>query len=135
MGGASAPQHAGGGLRRHRRPLLDVTLIHDSDRIETIRTTDDHPFYVVTPGSPPTWTDARLLRGTDLLATMSGPATVESVRFSSDRATVYNLSVAGTSNYYIGHDGVLVHNRDFEFHHFFPKQHWSKFYALGFTAK
>jgi hypothetical protein len=52
VGGGGAPQHAGGGLRRHRRPLLDVTLIHESGRIETIRTTDDHPFYVVTPGTP-----------------------------------------------------------------------------------
>ncbi len=97
-------------MRRHRRPLLDVTLIQESGRIESIRTADDYPFYVVTPGPPPAWTEARLLRGTDLLATMSGPATVESVRFSGVRATVYNLSVAGTSNYYIGHDAVLVHN-------------------------
>lgn len=35
---------------------------------------------------------------------------VEAVRFSSDRATVYNLSVADTSNYYVGPNGVLAHN-------------------------
>jgi hypothetical protein len=92
VGGGSGLQDAGGGLRRHRRPLLDVTLIHDSDRIETIRTTDDHPFYVVTPGTPPAWAEARLLRGVGRLATMSGQVPVESVQFGSVQAAFYNIS-------------------------------------------
>ncbi|MBX3110320.1 MAG: DUF2380 domain-containing protein, partial [Fimbriimonadaceae bacterium] len=61
---------------------------------------------------------------------------VESVEFTSRRATVHNFEVEGVHTYRVGAGGVLVHNARachlWEYHHFLPKQYWKQFEKLGF---
>jgi len=38
------------------------------------------------------------------------PGTVLAVQFTPRRADVYNIEVEGLHNYFVGRDGVLVHN-------------------------
>ncbi len=70
--------------------------------------TDEHPFFV-NDG----WKEAKDLRQGDSLFAFSGAKLrIDSVyQFNTDTATtVYNLEVAGNSNYYVSASGVLVHN-------------------------
>ena len=48
---------------------------------------------------------------------LSGTAEVASLRFTGRTATVHDLSVEGTSSYFVCEDGVWVHNYVFEYHH------------------
>jgi len=50
------------------------------------------------------------LKAGDHVQTLSGSAVVESVRFLSERATVYNLTITSNPSYLIGDDGLWVHN-------------------------
>lgn len=56
------------------------------------------------------WVPSQHLRPGDRLTTLGGTSLVHSVTYTSARATVYNLTVSGVSNYLIGPDGVWVHN-------------------------
>jgi hypothetical protein len=92
-------------------PLVELTLLHESGHGETLRTTDDHPFYVISSETAAKgWTQAQHLCGGDVVSTIKGLALVEIVKFSSETATVYNLSVANAPNYFVGVEGVLAHN-------------------------
>jgi hypothetical protein len=42
--------------------------------------------------------------------TLGGPAMVLALSFTGERTTVHNISVAGNPNYFVGPDGVWVHN-------------------------
>lgn len=91
--------------------LLELTVRHVSGRLETIETTDEHPFWREADGDAAEgWARADALSPGDRVRTLSGSAIVESVRFGSERTTVYNLSVSTDPSYLIGDDGVWVHN-------------------------
>jgi len=71
-----------------------------------LRTTDNHPFYVVNKG---TWVEAKDLVKGDRLRTRSGHETaIENIRSQQCHFNVFNLEVEKHHNYYAG--GVLVHN-------------------------
>lgn len=84
---------------------------------EIIKTTWNHPFYVITEISsrgPPKgkWVEVRNLSQGDKLYLGSGK-TVEITRIDTENVTptkVYNFEVADNHTYFVGEDGVLVHN-------------------------
>ncbi|MEZ4986318.1 MAG: polymorphic toxin-type HINT domain-containing protein [Saprospiraceae bacterium] len=82
-----------------------VRLVVNND---TITTTSNHPFFIPKLGR---YLSAdSLWRGMNLLALTGTLMTVQSaVAFDSTMA-VYNFEVADHHNYFVGEDGVLVHN-------------------------
>ncbi len=74
-----------------------------------ITCTDEHPFFVNND-----WKEAKDLKQGDSLFAFSGAKLrIDSVyQFTTDTATaVYNLEVAGNSNFYVSASKVLVHNK------------------------
>jgi hypothetical protein len=106
-------------------PLLEVTIRGADGSETTIETTDEHPFRVAGVGerdpSASAWRRADSLRPGDLVVLVAGMAEVASVRFTSRTATVHNLTVEGTSSYFVGEDGVWVHNCRLFRHHWIPQ--------------
>ncbi|TWT95301.1 hypothetical protein Pla108_34460 [Botrimarina colliarenosi] len=93
------------------RTVIDTTVREPSPMVEvvagdqTIQTTVGHPFWVVGRG----WRMAKQLAEGDVLSTVNGPATVTGVNdYPSSEA--FNLVVEGAANYYVGEQGVLVHD-------------------------
>ena len=92
------------------------TYVRKSDELiyifvngEEIITTPDHPFYAPVKG----WTNAVNLRAGDILVLVNGEyVIVEKVQHEILEApvTVYNFQVEDFHTYFVGHDGVLVHN-------------------------
>lgn len=72
---------------------------------ETIHATVGHPFWVLDQG----WRMAKQLVEGDVLSTVTGPVAVTSVSAFEDREA-FNLVVEGAANYYVGEQGVLVHD-------------------------
>jgi len=78
---------------------------------ELIRTTGEHPFYVLGKG----WLEARLLQPGDLLCTRDGrTVAVEECYDTGEYETVYNCRVAEWHTYFVGDEGwafdVWAHN-------------------------
>ena len=107
-----------------------VLRIQDADgNVETIRTTDEHPFYIAGP-SGAGWVRAGELIAGQRLNEADG--TNDAVILSSEREehpagiTVYNLTVEGDHTYFVD-DGegvatsVWVHNNCAGKHHFVPR--------------
>lgn len=89
------------------KPTFDVTYSDNYDEIETVRGTKEHPFWVLGKG----WTPLALLQTGDKLRLINGgDATVKAVNTSGQKENVFNFEVDGAHNYYIGVEGVLVHN-------------------------
>ncbi|HEX4415056.1 MAG TPA: polymorphic toxin-type HINT domain-containing protein [Lacipirellulaceae bacterium] len=81
-------------------PIVHLTLENDE-----IFTTKGHLFWV--PGSG--WRMAKQLGDDAKIHGLSGPATVRSVDTCPD-AKAYNLVVADYSTYFVGKEGILVHD-------------------------
>ena len=84
-------------------------LIHLTVNGEEITTTPTHPFYVAHKG----WYAAVDLRAGDILVLVNGEyVTLEKTQHEILEApiTVYNFEVEDYHTYYVGTDGVLVHN-------------------------
>jgi RHS repeat-associated protein len=97
------------------RRLVDLVLANG----QTLTATDGHPFKT-TDG----WRDAILLKkGGQLLLKGEGDSEqtleISSVTHRTETQTTYNLEVANAHTFFVGVDGVLVHNGDG--HHPFPK--------------
>jgi len=76
---------------------------------EELTTTPEHPFYVPQKG----WTEAAQLRAGDILVLQSGEyVVVELIQHEilEEPIVVYNFEVEGFHTYYVGRNGVLVHN-------------------------
>ncbi|MET0063685.1 MAG: polymorphic toxin-type HINT domain-containing protein [Candidatus Thiodiazotropha endolucinida] len=72
----------------------------------TIEATELHPFFVNSK-----WIDAKDLKVDDQLHLTSGrTVNIKSLSEVIKSATVYNLTVEGNHNYFVGDSGVLVHN-------------------------
>jgi len=83
--------------------LVKVTLANG----EQLETTSGHPFYV--PGKG--WNVAANLKAGDVLRLHNGVTlVVKTVSTSTYVGRVYNFAVASNANYFVGMDGVLVHN-------------------------
>jgi RHS repeat-associated protein len=83
--------------------LIILTL----DSGETIETTADHPFYIKGKGFYPANT---LKVGQALQLRNSTVVVIQEISTETRFETVYNLTVANIHNYFVGQDGVLVHN-------------------------
>jgi hypothetical protein len=88
------------------RKLVDLVLADG----QTITTTDGHPF-----NTPDGWRDAILLKkGGKLLLKGDGESDrvveIASVTHRTETQTTYNLEVANAHTFFVGEDGVLVHN-------------------------
>ncbi|MBE2206755.1 MAG: hypothetical protein IAE84_04165 [Saprospiraceae bacterium] len=75
---------------------------------DTLLATPNHPFYL--PGSGRYLPADSLRRGMQLLALSGTLLTVQSVAALDTTVSVYNFEVAEHHNYYVGEEGVLVHN-------------------------
>ena len=91
-------------------PVGQVTLLDEIDGSETILSvTATHPFY----SQDRDWVHASKLKvGEKLIEDGGGTLTVTSVSFNPNAksALTYNLTVADYHTYFVGEDGVLVHN-------------------------
>ncbi|GEM_PF-1082216 len=93
--------------------LMKVTL----NSGESLEATAGHPFYVQGKG----WNVAANLKVGDVLRLHNGVTlVVKTVETSTRFAKVYNFSVAQNANYFVGSDGVLVHNSCVEL----PDKYW-----------
>lgn len=128
-------------LRKYIRsaaPIVVVTVASLASGHETsIRTTEEHPFYVVgsvkneypgdlepvsaalpvgvtfdhTPEAVSSgWRTVGVLRPGMLVDTLDGAARVVRIRFTEEVKPVYNFEIEGVHTYRVGGDGVLVHN-------------------------
>ena len=86
--------------------LVLLTVRNDDGALETVETTDEHPFHDVHRG----WIRADGLRSGDVLSTAAGHAAVSSVVYDGRRVPVFNLSIPGAPTYYVGERGLWVHN-------------------------
>jgi len=83
--------------------IINLTL-DSGDSIETI---SEHPFYIKGKG----WNPASSLKVGQALQLHDGTTVVvKEIDTSVQLGKVYNITVANTHNYYVGRDGVLVHN-------------------------
>lgn len=91
--------------------VIDLVWSDDESRnLESIGTTSNHPFYSFDRGD---YVQAGSLQEGERLLTYSGDTKrVVSKLARPGPETVYNLEVFGEHVYFIGHDGVLVHNSD-----------------------
>jgi len=91
------------------RTLVHLTL----DNGQTLTATDGHPFK-----TDEGWRDAvllkkggkLLLKDSDADAAQPRYTTIADVRIEQERITTYNLEVAQLHTYFVGVDGVVVHN-------------------------
>lgn len=76
--------------------------------LQQIGATTEHPFWVEGKG----WVAACQLHAGDLLKRIDSGAClrVVSAELSGTKADVFNFEVEGVHNYFVGRDGVLVHN-------------------------
>ena len=86
-----------------------ITLVHLTVNGEEIVTTVDHPFYVNNRG----FVNAGELKVGDELLDLSGNVLLlESfeIELTDEPTTVYNFQVEDFHTYYVGENGVWVHN-------------------------
>ena len=93
------------------------TFVHESNELvnivaggEVITATTNHPFYVASKG----WTAALELRAGDMLVRLDGTyVIVEFVQHEilENPIKVYNFEVEDFHTYFVGTDGLLVHNK------------------------
>lgn len=93
----------------HRaKPTLVVTIADEEGRTQIIDATTEHPFWV----EGRKWVAASRLRDGDILKRITAGSTmrVVLVGFTGKNTDVFNFEVEDTHNYFVGHQGVLVHN-------------------------
>ncbi len=105
------PETGEKGLKQVVRTFVNQTdeLIHVFVENEEIITTPEHPFYVPQKG----WVSSIQLRAGDILLLQNGEyIVVEMIQHEilESPITVYNFEVADYHTYYVGNEGILVHN-------------------------
>ena len=106
-------------LSRHERSYADVPQavtnvfgrIAPSYRLlktesDTLKLTDEHPLWVQGKG----WLEAKYVTDDDVISGYSGDERVLRNEVVNQPLKVYNFSVANTPNYFVGNNGVWVHN-------------------------
>lgn len=91
------------------KPVMDIVIRNGDGESRTISATVEHPFWVESQG----WVSAKDLAPGDRLKQIdedAAPLRVASVGALQATADVFNFEVAGVHNYFVGIDGVLVHN-------------------------
>ncbi|WP_426340088.1 polymorphic toxin-type HINT domain-containing protein [Pseudoduganella sp. S-14] len=91
------------------KQIYRLVVADDAGNRETIRTTDEHPFWIADHG----WVRAADLREGDPLLTPSGEHRVVVSLVEEDvLETVYNIEVDEFHTYFVGELRVFVHNAD-----------------------
>jgi len=94
-------------FRNSDQLVLFVEITTEDGKSEKIGATLQHPFWVVDRG----WVTADQLAPGDLLIEENGGRQrVVSILNRGDRADTFNFEVDGDHSYFVGRDGVLVHN-------------------------
>ncbi|WP_284620580.1 polymorphic toxin-type HINT domain-containing protein [Aquabacterium humicola] len=95
-------------FRRQDRPVLKVVCGVDSGAVQAIEATTEHPFWVKGKG----WTPAHQLRAGELLRRITGEGELRVIEVidTGRKTDVFNFEVDGLHNYFVGREGVLVHN-------------------------
>ncbi|MFT9078474.1 polymorphic toxin-type HINT domain-containing protein [Ethanoligenens sp.] len=105
------PETGKTGLKRVVRTYVHETyeLVHVHVGNEEIKTTREHPFWVIKKG----WVGAGELKPGDILKLESGkaqPVQSISVEKLGTPVAVYNFEVADWHTYFVGNNNILVHN-------------------------
>lgn len=86
---------------------MTLTIIKEDGEKEKLGTTTEHPFWVKSQG----WINAQDLKANDLLTSANGKTIkVHSIKLEDTRQDTYNFEVADYHTYFVGDDGVWVHN-------------------------
>jgi hypothetical protein len=96
-------------FEQHKRAVVQVAW-RVRGQVETVIATPEHPFWVEGAG----WVPAKDLQFGDVLkgiSTIGSCAVVDFVACFSENCQVFNFEVESLHNYFIGREGVLVHNR------------------------
>jgi hypothetical protein len=101
--------------------ILDLRI---EGSVDVIGTTASHRFWSEDRQQFVAAGDLRV--GENLLLADDSPRKVESLTRRISRETVYNIEVDGEHVFYVGNDGVLVHNECAGWHHFFARYLGSK---------
>jgi len=89
------------------RKLIELEFENGSGISERLKVTPDHPFRVVGRG----WVPAVELFPQDRIDSFNGDEIVfKSVKPIGDHQSVYNIEVENTHTYFVGEQGLLVHN-------------------------
>lgn len=91
----------------HNQPIFEVVVQNALGERETLKTTEEHPFWVKNIG----WQKASILsEGMTLLDRSNNELTVISQKLLAKLDTVYNIEVKDYHTYHVGNLGVWVHN-------------------------
>jgi hypothetical protein len=93
-------------LRTTLRPPAKMLCVHAGG--EEITTTLGHPFWVDGRG----WKMAKELNEGDLLHSLRGAVRIEQIEPAGEQKA-YNLVVDGFNTYFVGQQGLLVHDNEF----------------------
>jgi hypothetical protein len=106
-GGATITRQVARLFRRPALPIVEVIAMSSSGARQLIECTTEHPFWVHGRG----WTEACRLRQDDELHGLNGDRLrLLSVTDRGREAPVFNFEVEDAHNYFVGVDGILVHN-------------------------
>lgn len=95
-------------FRHQSKPIIVVTMVDGDGAEQRIEATTEHPFWVESKG----WVAACKLQTGDVLQRIDGGAglRVASAQLTGTCADVFNFEVQRIHNYFVGAQGVLVHN-------------------------
>ncbi len=91
----------------HNQPIFEVIVQNSLGVTESLKTTEEHPFWVKNIG----WQKASILsEGMTLLDRDNNELTVISQKLLAKLDTVYNIEVKDYHTYHVGSLGIWVHN-------------------------
>ena len=94
-------------IRRHERVIWEVSLTGPDGETGRFKTTDDHPWWIAGQG----WKKTAELEPSMAVVTKDGRGMiVASVTEIARTDATYNLTIADFETYFVGENGVLVHN-------------------------
>ncbi|WP_425428398.1 polymorphic toxin-type HINT domain-containing protein [Agarilytica rhodophyticola] len=91
----------------HDKTVFDVTVTTDDDQQEVLGATHEHPFWIEGKG----WVKAGELVAGDRVHLRDGQlASISSIKAREGQHTTYNFEVEDFHTYFVGEQGVWVHN-------------------------
>jgi len=130
--GVLSLQRVGFQMTVRETAILDLGFRRHDTSMVSLSTTDEHPFWVEGSG----WVRADNLQPGDRVRGIDGWLTTATAAFSNRRTTVYNLAVNGRSNFFVGPDGIWVHNCGFDqlfkvkYEHFVGRHGWDRILGM-----
>ena len=108
--GELGPQPVTALIRPPSRRIWNLDVVDASGDIERFRTTDDHPWHNAGTG---VFEPTKDLTPGERLSTLDGTSVrVVSVAITATDEPAYNLTVANAHTFFVGEDGIWVHNQD-----------------------